>query len=137
MERKEFLALVGTSIAAITIGSCIAGCSKQSTTPAAPSVNFTLNLTDPANSALATNGGYVYSNGVIVARTMGGAFIAVSQTCTHQGATVVYQGSGNMFYCPAHGSTFNSGGAVTGGPAPSALKVYTTQLSGSSLHVTG
>jgi Rieske Fe-S protein len=50
---------------------------------------------------------------------------------------VVDVGINNMFYCPAHGSTFNSAGAVTGGPAPSALQVYNTQLSGSTLHVWG
>ncbi|HXC06834.1 MAG TPA: Rieske 2Fe-2S domain-containing protein, partial [Bacteroidia bacterium] len=108
MERKEFLALVGTSIAAITIGSCLSGCQKQSSSPAAPSVNFNLNLADPANNALSTPGGYVYSQGVIVARTQAGGYLAVSQSCTHAGASVVYQNSGNMFYCPAHGSTFSS-----------------------------
>jgi cytochrome b6-f complex iron-sulfur subunit len=135
MDRKEFLALVGTSIAAITIGACFGGCSKSTTTPSQPVVNFTLSLTDPANSALNTNGGYVYSQGVIVARTLTGAYIAVSQACTHQGVSVVYQSPG--FYCQAHGSTFASNGVVTGGPATSPLKAYTTQLTGTSLHVSG
>ncbi|MFI5149277.1 MAG: ubiquinol-cytochrome c reductase iron-sulfur subunit [Bacteroidia bacterium] len=137
MERKEFLALVGTSIAAITIGSCISGCQKQSSTPAAATVNFNLNLSDPANSALASPGGYLYSQGVIIARTQAGAYLAVSQACTHAGASVVYQSSQNAFYCPSHGSSFNSSGAVTGGPAGSPLKVYNTQLSGTTLHVWG
>ncbi len=138
MDRKEFLALVGTSIAAITIGSCIGGCSKGNTSnPASPSVNFNLNLADPANSALNTNGGYIYSQGVIVAKTQAGAFIAVSQACTHQGVSVVYSSSLNGFSCPAHGSTFANNGAVTGGPASSNLKSYSTQLSGSTLHVWG
>jgi len=137
MDRKEFLYLVGTSVAAITIGSCLGGCAKGSNSPSAPSVNFSLSLTDPANSALNTNGGYVYSQGVIVARTLTGTYIAVSQACTHQGVTVVYQGSTNGFYCNAHGSSFSSSGAVTGGPASGNLKSYTTQLSGSSLHISG
>jgi cytochrome b6-f complex iron-sulfur subunit len=137
MDRKEFLALVGTSVAAITIGACLGGCSKSSSSnPSAATVNFTLNLSDPANSALGSNGGYIYSQGVIVARTMSGTYIAVSQYCTHAGATVSYQGASG-FFCPAHGSSFSNSGAVTGGPAPSNLKSYNTQLSGSSLHVWG
>ncbi len=137
MDRKEFLYLVGTGVAAITIGACLGGCKKTTTSPSAPTVNFSLNLADPANSALGTNGGYVYSQGVIVARTLSGAYIAVSQACTHQGVTVVYQGGSNGFYCSAHGSTFASSGAVTGGPASSNLKSYTTTLSGSTLHISG
>ena len=133
MDRKEFLALVGTSIGAITLASCLGSCKKKANT--APTVDFTLDLSSTANSALATNGGYIYSNSVIVARTMAGAYIAVSQACTHQGVSVIYQPSTNGFYCNAHGSAFSSSGAVTAGPAGSALTSYICTLSGTSLHV--
>ncbi|MCX6296088.1 MAG: Rieske (2Fe-2S) protein [Bacteroidetes bacterium] len=135
MERKEFLALVGTSFAAITLASCLGSCKKEKN--AQPTVDFTLDLTAAANSALATNGGYIYSNSVIVARTMAGGYIAVAQACPHQGVSVVYQPSSGGFYCSAHGSAFSASGAVTAGPAGTALKQYTCDLSGTSLHVHG
>ena len=137
MDRKQFLALVGTSVGAIIIGSCLDGCKKKSTTPDQPTVDFTLDLNNSAYAALNSNGGYVYTQGVIVARTMSGSYIAVSQACTHEGVSVVYQGSGNRFYCSAHGSSFATDGAVTGGPAGSNLKSYSCTLSGTSLHVKG
>ncbi len=137
MDRKQFLALVGTSVGAIIIGSCLNGCKKESNSPQQPTVDFTLDLNASSNSALNTNGGYIYNQGVIVARTMSGAYIAVSQACTHNGVSVVYQSSANDFYCSAHGSVFSSSGSVTNGPASSALKQYTCNLSGTSLRVHG
>ncbi len=137
MDRKEFLALVGTSIGAITLASCLQSCKKQNNTMSAPTVDFTLDLTSSANHALTTNGGYIYNSGVIIAKTLAGAYIAVSQACTHEGVTVIYQSSGNNFYCNAHGSSFSSSGSVIAGPASSALKQYTCTLNGSSLRVNG
>ncbi len=137
MDRKDFLKLVGTSFAVITIGSCLDGCKKKSNSANAPAVDFTLDLNSSACAPLHTNGGYIYNNGVIVARTMSGTYIAVSQACTHDGVSVVYQGSGNDFYCSAHGSVFSSSGSVTSGPAGSSLKQYTCTLNGTSLRVNG
>lgn len=137
MDRKQFLALVGTSIAAITISNCLEGCKKESNNPQQPTVDFTLDLTTSANNGLNTNGGYVYNQGVIVARTMSGNYIAVAQACTHAGATVAYRSAQNNFYCNAHGSVFSSSGNVTNGPASFPLKHYTCTLNGTSLRVNG
>lgn len=137
MDRKEFLALVGTSIGVITLGNCLQSCQKQTAGITAPVVDFTLDLTAAANHVLTLNGGYLYNQGVIVARTMAGLYIAVSQACTHQGTAVTYNSSLNYFYCSAHGSSFLQDGTVTGGPAPSPLKVYTCTLTGTSLRVKG
>ncbi len=137
MDRKEFLALVGTSFGVIAVAGCLQSCKKQSTNPSAATVDFTLDLNAPANAALLTNGGYIYSNSVIIAKTMTGTFIAVSQACTHQGQTVMYQSAGNNFHCNAHGASFSSSGSVTNGPANTALKQYTCTLTGTSLRVNG
>ncbi len=138
MDRKEFLAMLGVSAAALTIGSCLNGCSTGGTTPAAPpTVNFNLDLTQSANANLTTLGGYIYSNGLIVAKTNMGTFIAVSQVCTHQGSTILYQSSINDFFCPSHGSTYAPNGKVTQGPSVTNLKTYNTQLNGNILHVWG
>ena len=141
MERKEFLTLIGLGSASALASVCLASCSKSSSAgdsnvPSAPAnVNTTLDLTLPANAALGTPGGYIYTGGVIVAKTMAGAFIAVSQTCTHQGSAVRYEGANQRFYCSNHGATFSNTGAVTGGPAPTALKQYNTSLAGNILTI--
>lgn len=140
MDRKEFLAQLGLTSAAIFVGTCMGGCSKDdggsSSVPPAPTgVDFTINLSDSANAALATAGGYIYRSGIIVARTLSDQYIAVSQACTHQGTTVVFEGGNNRFYCSNHGSTFSTTGSVTGGPAGAPLTKYNTALSGSNLRV--
>lgn len=136
MERKEFLSLAGLGTASVFAAFCLGGCSKSSSGGNAPSnVDFTLDLTLPVNTALAAAGGYVYSGGIIIARTTAGSYIAVSQSCTHEGVTVQYQDANNRFYCPGHGATYSISGAVTGGPAGSALKQYNTALSGNSLRI--
>jgi cytochrome b6-f complex iron-sulfur subunit len=137
MDRKEFLGLVGKSIFAITLASFLDGCTKNNNTPDQPTVDFTLDLTNSSYSALKTKGGYIYNQGVIVAKTLTGEYIAVSQACTHQGVSVVYQNSIGGFYCREHGASFSSNGAVTLGPANSNLKSYTCTLSGTSLNVKG
>lgn len=137
MDRKEFLSLIGFSSASIALATCIGGCSKNigPGTTAPVNVDFTLNLSDAANAALLTNGGYVYNSGVIVAKTMSGSYIAVQQLCTHDTVPVTYQGTYHRFYCNGHGSTFNENGTVTGGPAPRALQTYKTSLTGNLLRV--
>lgn len=133
MDRKEFLAHLGLGSAAVFMGACLAGCGKEGATPAR--VDFTLDLSAPANAALNTPGGYVYNQGVIVARTQQNAYIAVSQACTHEGTSVQFQGANNRFYCPNHGATFSVTGTVTGGPANRPLTQYNTQLTGTTLRV--
>ena len=131
MDRKDFLTALGYTSGALLFTSCLAGCSKSAvsnptptSTPPPEPVNFKLDLSLPANSALNTPGGYVYSKGVIVAKTAAGPLIAVAQACTHQGTSVQYVNDKNQFYCPNHGSNFNDSGAVINGPANAPLKQY-------------
>ncbi|MDA9554946.1 Rieske 2Fe-2S domain-containing protein [Pelobium sp.] len=138
MDRKEFLNAIGMGAAAVAVFNCI-GCAKNNTgspsDPAPSNVDFTLDLTASANSALSTNGGYIYANGIIVARTTTGAYIAVSQTCTHENYRVIFRGSAQQFYCQNHGAAFAQNGAVINGPANQALKQYNTQLTGTNLRI--
>ena len=136
MDRKEFLSLLGVGAAALIANGFLTSCSsKDNPVTPAGSVDFTLNLTDSAYSALQTNGGYLYYDNVIVARTKTGAFIAISAICTHAGGTVAYLSSSNTFRCPLHGSNFTAVGAVSNGPATTPLTQYKTSLNGSILRV--
>ena len=146
MERKEFINAIGMGTASLLLATCFGACSKGSSSdngitgpgPTPPSnVDFTLDLNQQSNANLANSGGFVYSNGVIVARTTTGSYIAVAMACTHQGTTLVYEGNNNRFYCNNHGSTFSNSGVVNNGPASTNLKQYTTTLTGSMLRVVG
>lgn len=135
MDRKEFLSTLGLGAAAIACSYCFGGCQSNDQVVTPPVVNFTLDLNDPANGALKTNGGSLYKEGVIVARTSAGDYIAVSATCTHAAGTVQYVANGNRFYCPNHGSNFGPTGAVINGPASHPLGTYKISLNGTSLRV--
>jgi cytochrome b6-f complex iron-sulfur subunit len=137
MDRKEFIETIGLSAVALTLLSCL-GCSKDSSGPSTigpANVDFTLDLNVDANKVLLNNGGYLATNGILVARTTAGAYIAVQQSCTHERYTLTYQGSNKRFFCNNHGATFNELGTVTSGPTNKSLKVYNTQLTGTSLRV--
>ncbi|MCW3093717.1 MAG: Rieske (2Fe-2S) iron-sulfur domain protein [Ferruginibacter sp.] len=138
MDRKEFLSLIGLGATSIFAATCLGGCSKAASgyTGSAPSnVDISLDLSLPVNASLNTSGGYLYTGGIIVAKTTAGTFIAVSQACTHEGVSVQYQGPNQRFYCPSHGATFSNTGAVTAGPASVALKQYNTSLNGNLLRI--
>lgn len=133
MDRKEFFAAIGVGTLGVAIANCI-GCSKSSASPAAPSnIDFTIDLN--ANTSLLINGGYLAMNGIIIARTTSGTYIAVQQSCTHESYGLNYQASSHRFYCNNHGATFTEAGVVTAGPTNRSLVVFQTQLTGTSLRV--
>lgn len=142
MDRKEFLSLLGLTVGGGVAISCLGGCTKESVVnPGGGSggggnVDFTLDLNAAENAALNNNGGFLVKNGVIVARTTGGVYIAVAAACTHEGTIIQYQGNNSRFSCPNHGSTFSESGGVLNGPATTALRQYKTELSGTNLRVT-
>jgi cytochrome b6-f complex iron-sulfur subunit len=136
MDRKEFLASLGIGAAFFAFSTCVNGCNVANPVDSAPTnVDFTLDLTASANAALKTNGGYIYKDGIIVAKTISGDYVAVYSACTHEGTTVSYDSSGNRFHCPSHGSNFFTNGSVINGPATQALHQYNTALTGNSLRV--
>ncbi|MDP3467168.1 MAG: Rieske (2Fe-2S) protein [Daejeonella sp.] len=144
MERKDFLTALGLSAGSIVISSCLGACGKSDTgspdssnpspTPGSK-IDFTL---DVSSNADINSKGWTIMNGVIIAKS-GSSYIALSSACTHQGNPVTYNSGSNNFPCSltdaAHGSVFDSNGARIQGPATSALKKYSTTLSGSSLRV--
>ena len=126
MDRQEFFRLVGTSIGAIMLSRCLSGCTKDNGTDPTPSdtVDFTISLSDNVFANLNQKGGYAYKSGVIIARTQADQLIAVSSACTHEGTQVIFQGNSNRFYCPNHGSAFDTEGKVISSPATRALTKY-------------
>ena len=66
MNRKEFLEKLGLGAAFVLTSVCLGSCGKDDELPLTPtdSVDFTLDLNDPANANLAINGGYIIKNKV-------------------------------------------------------------------------
>lgn len=136
IQRHEFLkslGLKGASLLAVYCGATsLTSCKNESVTPAS-AVDFTLDLSNAAYSALNTVGKYVIYNQVVVARVSATSFAAVTQICTHEGrAQVIYNGS--KFYCSAHGATFSTSGSALS-VASKSLTSYQTALTGTTLRV--
>ena len=132
MNRKQFLQTLGISAAAVAFIDSIEGCKKPDTTA---KTDFTIDLSTTQYASLNSPGGYAYNQGVIIAKTSTGDFIAVAQACTHQGTSIQYNLSQNDFVCPLHGAKYNTMGGVTNGPATVSLTKYNTSLNGTMLRV--
>ena len=135
MKRNEFLSALGISAGTVFFAPFLTSCSQNNGALGTASVDFTLDLTQAANASLNSNGGSLLKDGVIVARTSSGAYVALASTCTHQGGTIQFQSANNLFHCPNHGANFSTTGSVLLGPASSALQKFNTQLTGTSLRV--
>ncbi len=59
---------------------------------------------------------------------------AFTSVCTHEGCDVDSFSSGRI-RCPCHGSQYDVSGNVVVGPAPSALRRFTTSLNGTTLQI--
>ena len=145
MERKQFLRTLGAGAAFALTFPCVHGCSKDDapngTIVEEPTgVDFTLDLTSAEAANLASNGGFILKNLVVIARNLEGQLIAASQVCSHEAYDQVrfVDQQGGIFYCDVHGSRFEQNGSplnqVDSNPAK-ALKIYNTELSGEMLRV--
>lgn len=140
MTRKDFFLKVGFGTCAALLPACFGGiasscsssdASSETTKPPAV-VDFNVDI---SRGTLATNGGFLVLNEIIIARTLQGDFLAVSVACTHQYTNVDFHPLTNNFICSNHGSQFTSTGAVSKGPAEINLKKYNTSLQGTILRV--
>ena len=135
MERREFLEKLGIGAAFVLTSSCLGSCTKTDNAPTG-TVDFTLDLSASANAALNTNGGFIISNKVVVARDTSGNYVAATQICSHEGEVKVsYSKASNNYTCSAHGATFDLLGKGTNSNGSKGLTIYKTSLSGTSLRV--
>lgn len=145
MERKQFLRSLGAGAAFALTFPCLNGCSKDDSVDGniveePTGVDFTIDLTSSEASNLATNGGFILKNLVVVAKNLEGQYIAASQVCSHEAYDQVrfVNQDGGIFYCDVHGSRFEQNGTPTnqvdGNPAKS-LKVYNIELTGDMLRI--
>ena len=140
MTRRNLIQKVfigGTAF--LILPPVLSSCSKDENgnggTPPPPSKKITLDLTNPTYAVLNTLGGFILTQGLIVANTPSG-YVALDSTCTHQGCTIGYSSTANNFPCPCHGSIYSVSGGVLNGPTTVALKSYSASKSGNILTIT-
>ena len=151
-SRREFCA---HAISFVTVASLIEGCGGSGN-PAGPgsggggsvpllaivnanAVGSTVTLANVSNTALANVGSAALvragGNSVLVTRTAQDSFTAVTAICTHEQCEITgFQA--NTFFCPCHGSQYNTSGAVRQGPATRALQGFNTQFTNDVLTIT-
>jgi cytochrome b6-f complex iron-sulfur subunit len=135
MERSAFLSKIGFGAMFALTATCLGACSKKVLTPSGP-VDFTINLNDAANAALATTGGYVIQNAVVIAKTAASTYAAATVICSHEGQQqITYKSTGSQWYCTAHGATYDINGKGLNSNGSGGLTIYNTQLTGTMLRI--
>jgi Rieske Fe-S protein len=149
-SRRDFCA---HAISLVTVASLIEGCGGGGN-PAGPSgggnvpqlqrinasvAGDTVTVNNVNGTALANVGGAALveagGNNILVIQTAQGSFSAFTAVCTHE-QNVITGFQSNTFVCPAHGSQFNTSGAVVQGPATRQLTRFNTQFTNNVLTIT-
>ncbi|WP_231402804.1 Rieske (2Fe-2S) protein [Hymenobacter guriensis] len=134
--------------AAVVLLPLLAACSDSGndTQPQIPLavVNEVLPLTNQEYTALRFDGGMVYHNGgvrgLIVVRRSATSYLAFERNCPYRPyddcARVEIDASRLFLIDKCCNSQFDLQGQIQGGPAPRALRQYSTALSGNLLTIT-
>lgn len=150
MERNEFIKSLGLGIALVCTGSCLSSCGGSKSddpgpnpgggggTPSGTKVDVNL------ATQLMSVGSFLTSNGVLFVRLAAGnatsSFVATQASCPHQGGSLNWVQASNLIQCSLHSSQYSSAGAVLAQPSDggttSALKVYSTSITGNTLTAT-
>jgi Rieske Fe-S protein len=151
ISRRAFCVTTcqAASLAALggILGTLLQACTQTNNpadVPSMPTINSTVSngtiaITTASGSPIASVGSAAivqYGSGsLLIAHTAASTFIAVSAICTHQGCLITGY-SGGSYSCPCHGSTFNTNGQVTRGPATANLKTFATSVGNDQVVVT-
>ncbi|MGB5818823.1 MAG: Rieske 2Fe-2S domain-containing protein [Saonia sp.] len=145
MERKEFLKTLGAGAAFALAFPCVHGCSSDGNDDVAPEdmkpiptgVDFTIDLESSEGAGLQNNGDFILKNFVVVVKNLEGIFVAASQVCSHQQTEEVrfLQENGGIYRCSTHGSRFDQQGNPLNSITSNKLKIFNTELSGTTLRI--
>ena len=110
--------------------------------PTCASADICLDISDPANSVLASvDGSGIVNAGsdrIMIVRTAASgasAFAVVSSVCPHAACDVSYDASAHDLPCYCHGSLFGLDGSLRRGPAARGLRRYTWEFDGTLLTI--
>ena len=143
--RREFLSQATLAAVGVVLAACSGG-GDGVTAPTGPGPEpspgtngITLVIAVSSFPALANVGGiaavgFLGTKQVAVVRSGTSSYTALSRVCTHAACDVNIQSG--AFVCPCHGSRFNSAGAVTQGPAQTALQRFNVAVSANGTTLT-
>ncbi|MBL7997060.1 MAG: Rieske (2Fe-2S) protein [Candidatus Kapabacteria bacterium] len=139
-SRQEFISLCALSVAGLCTASVLPSCrtSPIATTPSdTDTLLMSIDLSQPAYSALRVAGGYMVIRNILIIRYSDVRVIARSAFCTHEGQELIWDSALSMIRCPRHGARYLPDGVVIQGPASDNLIQYRAVLSGDSITVYG
>jgi len=145
-SRRDFLKLIGTGLAGITIMGFVApvfeGCSSSTSAvdtddkeDAGKTITVDVSTLTADNTAVHS----VAPSGkeILVVRKAAGVFVTVLLICKHQGCRYPsIDISGQKIACSCHGSQYDLFGNVTHGPSTSNLDTFSTTFDATSKNVT-
>lgn len=124
ISRRSFLALMGTGICLVGLGSMVNASVLGFLYPNAmkePPMLFSIGRPE---EVLARDGKVFFPKQKVFVETVSGRVRVQTAVCTHLGCTVNVVETG--YQCPCHGSTYDRHGKNTGGPAPLPLVYFHT-----------
>jgi cytochrome b6-f complex iron-sulfur subunit len=150
--RRDFCVQACRAVSLVTVATALQGCGSptspsETNAPLMPTINGsvaggTVTVTVDAASPLASTGSAALvktptadPTAFLVTRTAQDTFTALTAICTHEGCTVDRFAS-PVFVCPCHGSQYSTSGTVVMGPAPRALRQFTTRFTNNVLTIT-
>ncbi|MFN3850286.1 MAG: (2Fe-2S)-binding protein [Spirosomataceae bacterium] len=98
------------------------------------SYKLKIDLTSSTYAKLASVGGYITSNGIVVARSTQTTYVAATQTCTHEPKKKVIYNNGE-YYCTDHGARFSLAGKGLNSLGSKGLTIYSVATDGKTLVV--
>lgn len=129
ISRRSFLALLG-------VGACLLGAAGMTNIsvlgflyPNAMKVPPSVFSIGRPAEVLARDGKVFYPKQKVYIETLSNKVRVQTAVCTHLGCTVNQTETG--YRCPCHGSTYDSHGRNTGGPAPLPLVYFDVSLGAS------
>lgn len=129
MSRRSFLALMGTGVCLLGLGTLVNASVLGFLYPNAMKEPPSIFSIGRPEEVLAHDGKVFYPKQKVFVETESGKVRVQTAVCTHLGCTVNAVETG--YKCPCHGSTYDRHGVNTGGPAPRPL-VYFQVFKGAS-----
>lgn len=129
ITRRSFLALLGVGACLIGAGTLVNASFLGYMYPNAMKIPPSIFSIGRPEEVLMREGKIFYPKQKVFIETQAGKVRVQTAVCTHLGCTVNLSETG--YACPCHGSTYDSHGRNTGGPAPLPL-VYFHVFKGAS-----
>ena len=119
LPRRDFLNLAGVWATCLAVFGSLLGMARLAKPSVLPEAGNRFRIGRPEDFPPGTTRMIDERQVQILATAEGVAVI--SMICTHLGCITKQEDNGG-YSCPCHGSVFDEGGEVVGGPAPRALK---------------